>query len=241
MKVIRTFVSVLVLTTIATLGFAEDKKLPVDPSGTWRWDFEFNGGIIKNVLKLNATSDGKVTGTLSALDRSMEVTEGQIADGKLSFLVKADTPRAFKLAFNGKVDGDKVDGEASAKTDDGSHEFPWTAKRSVESSDLVGAWKLKITLTSDQTLQPLLTVALKDQKLTASYVSDDGKTLEAKQLEIKDNQLQFEIDTVYDTANLHVAFKGRPFGSKIKGKLKYTVNGDSGELDYTGELQPDKK
>ena len=241
MKVIRTFVTVLVLTAIATLGFAEDKKLAVDPSGTWRWDFEFNGNTVKNVLKLNATSDGKVTGTLSARERSMEVTEGQIADGKLSFLVKADTPRAFKLAFTGKVDGDKVDGVASAKTDDGSREFPWTAKRSVESSDVVGAWKLKITLPSDQTLQPLLTIALKDQMLSASYLTGDGKTLEAKQLEIKDNQLQFEIDSVYDTAKLHVAFKGRPYGSKIIGKLKYTVNGDSGELDYTGALQPDKK
>ena len=241
MTVIRTFVSVLVFATIATLGFAEDKKLAVDPSGTWRWDFEFNGDTIKNVLKLNTTPNGKVTGTLSARERSMEVTEGQITDGKLSFLVKAETPRAFTLAFKGKVDGDKVDGEASAKTDEGSREFPWTAKRSVESSDVVGAWKLKITLPSDQILQPLLTVALKDQKLTASYLSDDGKTIEAKQLEIKDNQLQFEIDTEHDSAKLHVAFKGRPYGSKIMGKLKYTVNSDSGELDYTGSLQPDKK
>lgn len=238
MKVIRTFVSFLFLAAIAALGFAEDKKLAVDPSGTWRWDFEYNGDTIKNVLKLNTTSDGKVTGTLSARDRSMEVTEGQIADGKLSFLINAD---AFKLVFKGKVDGDKVEGEASAKSDNGSREFPWTAKRSVESSDVVGAWKLKITLPSDQTLQPLLTVALKDQKLTAIYLSDDGKTIEAKQLEIKDNQLQFEIDTDYDNAKLHVAFKGRPYGSKIMGKLKYTVNDDSGELDYTGALQPDKK
>ncbi|HUP81923.1 MAG TPA: hypothetical protein VM260_25450, partial [Pirellula sp.] len=69
MRVIRAFVTVLVFATIATLGFAEDKKLAVDPSGTWRWDFEFNGDAIKNVLKLNSATDGKVTGTLSARDR----------------------------------------------------------------------------------------------------------------------------------------------------------------------------
>ena len=241
MKVIRTFASVLILTAIATLCFAEDKKLAVDPSGTWRWDFEINGETIKNVLKLDAASDGKVTGTLSARDMKMEVTEGQIADGKLSFLVKADSPRAFKIVFTGKVDGDKVEGEASAKSDEGSREFPWTAKRGVESSDVIGAWKLKIALPNGSTLEPLVTIAIKDQQLTANYQSEAGKTLEAKRLEIKDNQLQFEIDTVFDNANLHVAFKGRPYGSKVKGTLKYTLNSDSGELEYTGALQPDKK
>ncbi len=92
----------------ATLCSADDKKPAVDPSGSWRWDFEINGETIKNVLKLDTAPDGKVSGTLSARDMKMQVTEGQIADGKLTFLVKADSPRAFKIVFTGKVDGDKV-------------------------------------------------------------------------------------------------------------------------------------
>lgn len=245
MKVMQFFLSVIVLAAISTLGFGTDKNLTgeslaVDPSGTWRWDFEMNGNAIKNVLKLEATADGKVTGTLSARDMKMEVLEGQIKDGKLSFNIKADTPRSFKIVFDGKIDGDKVEGTAEAKSDDGSRDFPWTAKRSVEPSDVVGAWKLKITLPNDQTLQPMLTFAMKDDKLTATFTSDDGKVVEVKQLEIKENQLQFEMDTVYEGADLHVEYKGRPYGARLKGKIKYTLNNDSGELEYTGAMQPDK-
>ncbi len=246
MNVMQYFLSVFVLVATGTLSFANDKSLTaesltVDPSGTWRWDFEMNGNAIKNVLKLEASPDGKVTGSLSAREMKMEVMEGQIKDGKLSFNVKADTPRSFKIVFDGKIDGDNLEGTAEAKSDDGSRDFPWTAKRSVEPSDVVGAWKLKISLPNDQTIQPILTFAMKDDKLKATYTADDGKMLEVKQLVIKDSQLQFEMDTVYEGADLHVEYKGRPYGSKLKGKIKYTINSDSGELDYTGALQPEKK
>ena len=87
----------------------------------------------------------------------------------------------------------------------------------------------------------MLTFAMKDDKLTATFTSDDGKMLEVKGLEIKDNQLQFEMDTVYEGADLHVEYKGRPYGSNIKGNIKYTVNNDSGELEYIGAMQPEKK
>ncbi len=241
MKVVHVLLSVWFLVGTGALGYADDKSPTVDPSGTWRWDFEMNGNAIKNVLKLEASPEGKVTGTLTARDMKMDVIDGQIKDGKLSFSIKAETPRSFKIVFDGKLDGDKLEGKAEAKSDDGSRDFPWTAKRSVEPSDVVGAWKLKIALPNDQTLQPVLTFAIKDEKLTATFASDDGKMLEVKRIEIKDNQLQFEMDTVYDGADLHVEYKGRPYGSKLRGKIKYTVNNDSGELEYTGAMQPEKK
>lgn len=241
MLIYRATLCLLVLSAMATLGLAEDKKLVVDPSGTWRWDFDANGETIKNVLKLEASADGKVTGSLSARDMKMEVMDGQIKDGKLSFQIKMETPRSFKILFDGKVDGDKVDGKADASSDQGAIELPWTAKRSVEQADVVGAWKLKITLPNDQLLQPTMTIALKEGKLAGTYLAEDGKSIELKKLEVKDNQLQCELDTVYEGADLHVVYKGRPYGSKLKGMLKYTVNSDSGELDYTGVLQPEKK
>ena len=241
MFILRASLTVLVVAVAATFGIAEDKKLAVDPSGTWRWDFEVNGDTIKNVLKLEASPEGKVTGTLSARDRMMEVTDGQIKDGKLSFQIKAEAPRSFKVLFDGKVDGDKVDGKADASSDQGSLELPWTAKRSVEQVDVVGTWKLKITLPNDQLLQPIMTIVLKEGKMAGTYLAEDGKSIELKKLDIKDNQIQFEFDTVFDGSDLHVAYKGRPYGSKLKGTLKYTLNGDTGELDFSGAMQAEKK
>ncbi len=241
MLVCRTMLCLLVLSASATLVLAEDKKLAVDPSGTWRWDYDANGEVIKNVLKLEASADGKVSGSLSARDMKMEVIDGLIKDGKLSFQVKMETPRSFKILFDGRVDGDKVEGKADASSEQRAIELPWAAKRSVEQTDVAGAWKLKITLPNDQLLQPIVTIAIKEGKLGGTYLAEDGKSIELKKLEVKDNQLQFELDTIYEGADLHVAYKGRPYGSKLKGMLKYTVNGDSGELDYTGVMQSDKK
>jgi len=241
MLVTRALLSFLAITAVSSFTFAQEKKVAVDPSGTWRWDFDTNGETIKNVLKLEAASDGKVTGTLSARDMKMDVIDGQIKDGKLSFQIKMETPRSFKILFEGKVDGDKVDGKADASSEQGAIELPWTAKRSVESSDVVGVWKLKVTLPDDRVLQPLLTVSLKDNKLEATMRSEDGMSIDAKKVEIKDNQLRFEVDTKYEGADLHVVYRGRPYGSKLKGTLEYTTDGDSGELDFAGVLQPEKK
>ena len=241
MLVKRALLSVLLITAVASLGFAQDKKVAVDPSGTWRWDFDSNGETIKNVLKLESSQDGKVTGTLAARDMKMEVIDGKIKDGKLSFQIKMETPRSFKVVFEGKVDSDKVEGKADASSDQGEMELPWTAKRSVEPSDLVGTWKLKVTLPDSQVLQPSLNVVLKDNKLTASMLSDDGKTAEAKKVEIKNNMLHFEIDSQYEGNDLHVVYRGRAYGSKLKGMLEYTVDNNSGELEFAGALQPEKK
>ncbi len=241
MFVMRTILSLLLLTCVGTSGFAQEKKVAVDPSGTWRWDFDANGETIKNVLKLESNPEGKVTGTLAARDMKMEVVDGKLKDGKLTFQINAETPRAFKLLFDGKVDGDKVEGKVDASSDQGAIELPWTAKRSVEPSDVIGAWKLKVTLPDNQVLQPLLTVSLKENKLAATMLSEDGKSVEAKKLEIKDSQLCFEIDTQFEGNDLHVVYRGRAYGSKLKGKLEYTVDGNSGELEFAGTLQPEKK
>ena len=242
MSALRALLCFCLLAAAAHVCLAQDKKASVDPSGTWRWDFDTNNGeVIKNVLKLVANADGKVTGSLSARDMKMEVIDGKIKDGKLSFQINVEMPNKFKLLFEGKLDGDKVEGKVDASSDQGQVELPWAAKRSVEPSDVIGVWKLNITVPDGQVLQPLLTVSLKDGKLEATMKSEDGKTEQVKKLELKDNLLRFEVDSQYQGNDLHVAYKTRAHGSKLKGMLEYTVDNNSGEIEFTGVLQPEKK
>jgi hypothetical protein len=58
-------------------------------------------------------------------------------------------------------------------------------------------------------------------------------------LKLKDNHLYFEIDADYQGSPLHVEFKGRPYGAKLQGTLEYSLNGDSGEIDFTGMRKKD--
>ena len=229
------------LSLVASLSLpaaAQEKR--ADPSGTWRWDFDMDGQTVKNELKLEAGKDGKLTGTLSANDRNLKVEEGKIEGKEISFVVNLKLERDIAVHFKGKQDGDAIQGTLVAKSDEGSRDFPWDAKRSVEVSDVLGAWELRIETPDGLTLKPVLTLAKTDGKLTGSYASPDGKTIEAKELELKNNHLQFQIDSDYEGAKLHVEFKGRPYGSKLKGNLEYSVNGDSGEIDFSGTRKADK-
>ncbi len=229
----------LLVSLSATLASAQEKGSS-DPSGTWRWDLEMNGNTINNVLKLQADKDGKVTGTLAARDMTLDVKDGKFKDGQLTFQIVAELQQTVKIDFDGKLDGDKLLGDITFNANGEKRETTWDAKRSVDASDLVGAWDLKIETPDGQTLKPVLNVSQNGKDLTAKY-EYDGKQIEAKELQIKDNHVLFEIDMDFNGSPLHVEFKGRPYGSKLTGSLEYSVNGDSGTLEFSGARQTAKK
>ena len=223
----------LICCALTTLAHAEDKKVMVDPSGTWRWSFEINGNSIDNVLKLNTDEDGRLTGTLEARGIKMDVHEGQVSGNQVSFQVEVEHDQKITVRFEGKIEADKIDGELKAKGDGEEREFPWEATRSVQATDVVGAWQLKIVTPDGETLQPVLTITEKEKVLVATYGIND-KTVDVTELKLKDNQLSFEVDSEYQGSPLHVAYKIKPQGTKIKGSLEYSVDGNSGQLKFTG-------
>ncbi len=225
------------LSALPSTGNAQEKK--VDPSGTWRWDLDMDGNVIKNVLKLEADKDGKLTGTLEANDLSLKVEDGKVEGDKVSFLITLELDQTVKVNFAGKQVGDTLKGDISAKTDEGNRDFVWDAKRSVDVADVVGVWELLIETPDGNTLKPVLTLVKSGEELKGSY-ENDGKKIDAKELQVKDNYLTFEIDTEFQGGKLHVEFKGRPYGSKLKGTLEYSINGDTGEIDFTGNRKTSK-
>ncbi len=233
MKRMLTVIVCLVCCLVAPVVQAGEKKPMADPSGTWRWNFEINGNTIDNVLKVNSDKDGKLTGILEARGLKMDLREGKVTGDEVSFQIEAQLDQKITVSFLGKIDGDKITGDFTAKVDGEAREFPWTATRSVQAADVVGAWQLNIVTPDGETLQPVLTIAEKDKVLTATYALND-KTIDVSELKLKDNQVTFEVDSEYKGSPLHVDYKVRPLGAKMKGSLEYSVDGDSGQLDFTG-------
>lgn len=222
------------LSLLAALPMAvQAQPKNADPSGTWRWDLDMNGNTVKNVLKLEVDKDGKLTGTLQANDRELRIEEGKVVGDKVSFFVTLQLNQTVKVNFQGKQTGDALKGDITAKSDEGDRSFAWDAKRSVDVADVAGVWDLKIETPNGNTLTPVLTITQTGEELKGSY-ENDGKKIEAQELRVKDNNLYFQIDTKLEQSDLHVEFKGRPYGSKLNGTLEYSVNGDTGELDFTG-------
>lgn len=239
MRQLLTAMTCLTWCALTVLAQADEKKVMIDPSGTWRWSIEINGNSIDNVLKLSAGEDGKLTGTLEARGIKMDVQEGKVSGNDVSFQIQVELEQKITVRFEGKIEADKIEGELRAKGDGEEREFPWEATRSVQAADVVGAWQLKIVTPDGETLEPVLTITEKGKVLGATYVIND-KMVEVTELKLKDNQLSFEVDSEYHGSPLHVAYKGKPQGSKLKGSLEYSVDGNSGQLEFTGMLKEKK-
>lgn len=233
------FANSLVLLAICctSAAIAQEKVTTnkTDPSGTWRWEYELSGETMKDSLQLTLSNDQKLTGHYKGRqDKLIEIKDAKLAGDALSFLLSLDfqgTP--VKLEFKGKVKGDEIDGNVTASTGEGSQEFPWTPKRSVQMEDVVGEWKMKIE-TGDRTLEPIVTIVKEGEQYKAKYVSGQELTVDVTELKVEKNQLSFSISANVNGTQIKADYKGRPYGDKIEGKIAYVLGDNSGDIDFTG-------
>ena len=132
---------------------------------------------------------------------------------------------------------DEIDGSVVVETANGSQDFPWAPKRSVQMDDVVGQWQMKIEADGN-TLEPVVTISKDADNFKAKYVSGTQVDVEAINLKIENNLLHFSIDTEVNGTKIKAAYKGRPYGDKIKGSIDYVLGTNSGEIDFTGMRKP---
>ena len=219
---------------MATLG-AQDKPATVDPSGTWRWEYELEGQTLKDSVTLNLGKGNMLVGTYRGRsEKPVEIKDGKISADTISFNFAFDYQgRELKVKFDGKVKGDDIDGSVAISTSEGSRDYPWAPQRSVHKEDVVGMWQMLIE-TGDRTLEPTLEIKLEADKLQGRYRSGDQIDIEATNLKIENNQLSFSIAAEVNGTKIKADYKGRPFGNKIKGSIAYELGDRSGDIEFTG-------
>lgn len=217
-----------------------ERPKTIDPSGTWRWEHQAGDRTVKDVLKLNY--DGKkVTGTYQGSRDAVEIKNGKMEGEKLSFDFGLEfNGRMIDIQFEGKITGDNVDGTVSMKADGDSREFPWSAKRSVEASDVVGTWNMHIETSNGTTLTPKLTLSQEGEKkeLQGTYESSSTDTeIGVTEIELKDNQLSFTISGTFNGNTLTAKYSVQPRGDKLSGKIDFQFNDRTGEMKVTGKRE----
>jgi peroxiredoxin len=222
---------------------AEDKKA-VDPSGTWRLEYDWDGTRIKDAFRLNLAKNGKVVGALHRGETVAEIRNGKIEDNNLSFSVSIDyegTPWVTK--YNGKINGDEIDGTVVLEVNDQSWDFQWKPKRSVMMEDVVGTWQFLIEAADGNTFEPTLQVSKDGEKYKSVYTSQQGAVLGVKGLRVEKNDLMFAISAELNGNTLKVDYRGRPYGDKIQGTLDYDIAGNTGNGEFTAKRkrQQEKK
>lgn len=235
-------VASLATLSLANISFAQGKK-NVEVSGTWRYEYELEGQTRKDVLQLNASKDGVVTGTyVGVSEKPIELKAGKIEGDQLTL----DLELTFqgidvKVKYTGKVKDDDIVGEVIAKTREGDMPFDWVAKRSVEASDVVGNWDLEIDA-GDRVLEPKIELALDGKVLKGKYLDSTGNVnVDLEKTTVEKNNLKFTVNVKMDIGDIKAEFSGRPYGNKIKGVVEYTLNGEQGQVEFSGTRKVPKK
>jgi len=177
-------------------------------------------------LSLELKSEGtKVTGFAKHGDKKIDITEGKFENGTLTLVFDSKDH-----TFVGKVDGDKITGEAG----DGAQKIPLELKKMTPAAEaapatpaapaagafnLTGQWDA-VADANGQPFPFLLTLKADGETVTGGSSSQLGEaTLKGTW---KDGKLVIQVDGQNGTINMSATI--------IDGKL-------SGEYDYSGQLQ----
>jgi hypothetical protein len=221
----------------AAVTIAAAKAAPVDPTGSWKWEYTFNDSPAEFLLELNW--DGKLlTGKYTAFDNTTDIEEATFKDNKLAFVSRREfNGNPFTVHFSGDAETNDVVGTVGIDFGDGLREFDWHAKRVVDAGALLGTWKLHLE-TPQGAIEPVLTITKAGGKLRGRSVSQLGE-YEAKELSLKDGQLSWKIASDRgDDFDFEVAYRGEPRGNKIAGSCDYDFGGTTGTMEFSGERTP---
>jgi hypothetical protein len=99
---------------VASLVVHAQTTQPSSATGTWQWSFEgFGGNQVDVTLKLKQDGD-KVTGTITGFQgQEMEIREGAVKDGKVTFKVVRDFGGQTSVTtYTAALSGDSLKGKS---------------------------------------------------------------------------------------------------------------------------------
>jgi hypothetical protein len=178
-------------------------------------------------ISLELKSEGtKVTGRAKHGDKAIDITEGKLENGTITLVFDAKDH-----TFTGKVDGDKITGEAT----DGAQKIPLelmkvapaaatapatAAAPAAAAVNLNGQWEA-VADANGQPFPFLLTLKVEGETVTGGSSSQLGEA-SLKAGTWKDGKLVFQLEGQNGTISMSAMV--------VDGKL-------SGEFDYAGQLQ----
>ena len=236
----RSLLAVLAVGLAATVVSAQNtSSSSVDPSGTWRREYDWNNERVAETLRLTLLEDGKLGGALWLNEMGFEVKDGKLEGNKLSFSISGDYEgTAWASHYTGAVTGDRIDGTVVLEVGDQSWDFAWAPQRSVQMDDVVGTWRIRIEMEDGNVLEPTMKISKEGAQYESTYTSMQGQGLDVKDLRVEQNTLRFTVTAAYDGSALKVDYQGRPYGGQITGSLDYDFGGYTGQTAFTARRKP---
>jgi hypothetical protein len=220
------------LITMALFANSSLAAQTTDASGLWKWTFATpNGQNIDSVLEL--TQDGqKLTGIYrSSRGGETEIKNGQIKGNEISFHVtRTFQDQDFTMAFQGKLQGDAIDGNVRVLNTDRS--WTWEAKREIPPADPTGTWTWTSSGRDGQSIESSLTLKRDGNKLTGKYESPRGETA-IQDGAISGNKIAFKVvRTGREDRRITTDFNGEIKGDEIEGTIQFIAGGENRTRDW---------
>ena len=202
---------------------------PQDVSGTYEGMVKRPGASSEEKISVELKSEGgKITGRATHGDKTAEITDGKLENGTLTLHFGNDA------TFVGKVEGDKLVGEAMHGTDKMKMELKKVTPAAATAAtapatpaaptagpvNLNGEWDA-VADANGQPFPFLLVLKVEGEKVSGSSSSQLGDST-VKEGSWKDGKLVFQLQGQNGVISMSATI--------IEGKL-------SGEFDYSGQLQ----
>jgi hypothetical protein len=222
-------------------GWIVTRRIQIDPSGTWRREYDWNDARVEEVIRLNQMADGKIMGMLWYNDAALEIKDAKLKGRELSFSVSGDYQgNAWTTSYTGTMTGEEIKGTGVLQFSGESWDFDWTPLRSVQLNDLVGTWNIRIESEDGNVLEPTLKISKDGEAYRGDYKSMQGYDLDVKDLRVENNNtLRFTLAGESDGNPFKVDYQGRPYGGKISGSLEYDFGSYAGQSEFSGKRKSD--
>ncbi len=233
------FVTAVLVVLQASFAIAQSNT--TDPAGTWRWSYDLDGKTREDSVSIQFEK-GNVSGLFQGQsEKPIEIKEGKWRDNQVSFTVDYKyKDQSVLLAFTGKLKKDDLDGTVTVTTDDGTQDYPWTPKRSVQIDDVLGQWDIVIDADGNQ-LKPSISITRMGESINGKYTVSEQTIVDATKMKIRDNNLEFHIEGTFDGRKIIADYSGRPYGNNLVGKIQFDLDGSQGEIAFSAKRQPPKK
>jgi hypothetical protein len=230
----------LVLMTTACV-FAATARASDEKEAVGTWKLTYNPGDNKHEATLTVQEEGSgLKAKFEEGDRKFDVTKVEFKDGKLTFTTRTQREgEPATAAFEGKVKGDAIEGEATWEYNGMMGSFPFDGKRqAAKFQDVLGTWRLTYDPGNGER-KPTLTVTKEGAGLKGKFEEGD-RYYSVTDIRSKDGTLTFTVETERDDATAVAKYEGKVRGDAIEGETRWEYNGMTGSFPFKGKREAAK-
>ncbi len=217
---------------------AKRKVAPKDVVGVWNFEIaRGEGEKIKTRLKISLAGDrlkGQYTGPRS--EREIETVMLSGTELSFAFSGETDSGDEFRVKYAGTVRGNVIAGTVSYDFGGNEGTAKFVGRRETAKETVVGVWHLESQRENGETMKSKLAITADGDKLRGEYESAYGKR-EAKNVQVKDGVLSFELSGDTDRGSFRFHFEGKLSKGTVKGTVKFEFGDRSGSREFSGRLE----